>query len=235
MKMFNKDSNAVSPVIGVMLMLVVTVILAAAVSSTSTGLIKSSEAAPTAVFDVKIAKDVEAVGMDGTTTSYITIKEVTGDAIQTSNLKIVTTNSKAEGGNGTREILPGVSKLYGAYTVPGTVPYWNNVGMGYFGGYNSTTYAYDGNEAVNFGNYTLKPGVSMIAQDYVDSVHNTDDNVATWDSSAGDYTLGSGNTIGQMQDMFSDWDSVEKGDFVNVKIVDLKSGKVIFSSDVEVI
>ncbi|WP_321416549.1 type IV pilin N-terminal domain-containing protein [uncultured Methanomethylovorans sp.] len=231
MKML-KDSKAVSPVIGVMLMLVVTVILAAAVSSTSSGLMKSSDAAPTAVFDVKIAKDVDVPAMSGTT-SYITIKEVTGDAIQTENLKIVTTNPNAEGGNGTREILPGVLKSYGVSAVPGTVPYWNNVGEGYFGGYNSVTYTYDGNPTVDFGNYTVKPGVSMTAQDYVTTY--SDDNVAAWDATAGDYTLGTGDTIGQMQDMFADWDSVEQGDFLNVKIVDLKSGKVIFTSDVEVV
>lgn len=221
MKML-KDSKAVSPVIGVMLMLVVTVILAAAVSSTSSGLMKSSDAAPTAVFDVKIAKDVEAVGMSGTM-SYITIKEVTGDAIQTENLKIVTTNPNAEGGNGTREILPGILKSYGSAPYNGSVPYWNNVAKGYFGT----------NPTVDFGNYTVKPGISMTAQDYV-TIYG-DDNVATWNAATGDYTLGTGNTIGQMQDMFADWNSVEKGDFLNVKIVDLKSGKVIFTSDVEVI
>jgi len=227
MKML-KDSKAVSPVIGVMLMLVVTVILAAAVSSTSSGLMKTTDAAPTAVFDVKIAKDVEAVGMSGNL-SYITIKEVTGDAIQTENLKIVTTNPNAEGGNGTREKLPSDIVTYTGYGNPvGNVPYWNNLAAGDGTGFSST------NTEVFFGNYTVKPGISMTAQDYSEDYLGTPYTYATWDETTGDYNTATYD-VGQMQDMFADWDSVEKGDFLNVKIVDLKSGKVIFTSDVEVI
>lgn len=220
MKMF-KDTKAVSPVIGIMLMLVVTVILAAAVSSTSTGLMKSTEKAPMAVFDVKVAKDVEAVGMPGTM-SYMTVKHVTGDAIQTKDLKIVTLNSNAEGTQ-IREKLPSESGVYGAYESEGNVPYWNNMGMGGFGS----------NPTVDFGNYTLKPGVSMTAQDFVNIWG--DDNVAAWNVVNSDYDLGTNNSIGQMQDMFADWNNVSKGDFVNVKIIHMPSNKVIYSSDVEVV
>ncbi|MDI3539190.1 MAG: archaeal type pilus assembly protein PilA [Methanolobus sp.] len=208
MKMF-KDTKAVSPVIGIMLMLVVTVILAAAVSSTSTGLMKSTEAAPMAVFDVKVAKDVNPNDVN----SYMVIKQVTGDAIQTKDLKIVTTNTKANGIQ-IREKFPGENNTYGGRAV-GNVPYWNNVGKGYFGA----------NADVDFGNYTLKPGVSMTAQDYYG------DDLGVWDGADYDTTSG----LGQMQDMFADWDSVSKGDFVNVKIIHMPSNKVIFSSDVEVV
>jgi len=221
MKML-KDSKAVSPVIGVMLMLVVTVILAAAVSSTSSGLMKTTDAAPTAVFDVKIAKDVQDPWMGNM--SYIVIKEVTGDAIQTENLKIVTTNPNAEGDTKIREKLPSDSVDYSAYLTPtGNVPYWNNMAAGNGYGFVSN------NTEVFFGNYTLKPGVSMTAQDYTDLY-----SYAAWNAATGDYDT-STNDIGLMQDMFADWDSIEIGDFVNVKIVDLKSGKVIFTTDVEVV
>ena len=217
-----KDTKAVSPVIGIMLMLVVTVILAAAVSSTSTGMMKSTEAAPMAVFDVKIAKDVDAVGMSGTM-SYITIKQVTGDAIQTKDLKIVTTNTKADGETKIREKLPGVNVTYNG--VVGNVPYWNNGGMGYF-----TT----ANTAVHFGNYVLRPGVSMAAQDYSEDYMGIPYEYATWNSTSGNYDPIPGD-IGQMQDMFADWDHVSNGDFVNVKIIHMPSNKVIFASDVEVV
>lgn len=213
-----KDTKAVSPVIGIMLMLVVTVILAAAVSSTSTGMMKSSDPAPTAVFDVKVAKTPS--GTMGN--SYIVIKEVTGDAIQTKDLKIVTTNPNA---NGTkiREKLPSQSIDYyydwgswGTGTYEGNVPYWNNMALGGFGN----------NPDVDFGNYTLKPGISMTAQSSVS------EHVATWNATAGNYDTPSG--IGLMQDMFADWDSISNGDFVNVKIIHIPSGKVIFASNVEV-
>lgn len=212
MKML-KDSKAVSPVIGVMLMLVVTVILAAAVSSTSSGLMKTTDAAPTAVFDVKVAKNVEqSMGGFAWTTSYMVIKQVTGDAIDTKNLKIVTTNYNASGTQ-TREKLPSDSHTYNGYAL-GNVPFWNNVAYGYFGS----------NPQVDFGNYTVKPGVSMTAQS------SPGDELGVWDGTGYDESAG----LGQMQDMFADWGNVSKGDFVNVKIVDLKSSKVIFTSDVEV-
>jgi flagellin-like protein len=219
MKML-KDSKAVSPVIGVMLMLVVTVILAAAVSSTSSGLMKTTDAAPTAVFDVKVAKNVEQeMGGYPFITSYMVIKQVTGDAIDTKNLKIVTTNYKAYGQQ-TREKLPSDSHVYGVpgvFTQEGNVPYWNNVAYGYFGSNGS-------NPLVDFGNYTVKPGVSMTAQS------SPEQELGVWNGT--DYNTNDG--FGQMQDMFADWGNVSKGDFVNVKIVDLKSNKVIFASDVEV-
>lgn len=225
MKMF-KDTKAVSPVIGIMLMLVVTVILAAAVSSTSTGLMKSSDPAPMAVFDVKVAKDLSGSGP----AQYMTIKLVTGDAIHTKDLKVVTTNPNAAGVQ-IREKLPGDWRAYAksftyegtVYSYEGNVPYWNNMGKGGFGGINGTN-----NEDVNFGNYILKPGVSMTAQDY-----SPNQNLASWNGE--DYDLGTGDTISQMQDMFADWDSVSKGDFVNVKIIHMPSNKVIFASNVEVI
>ncbi|MGB3908774.1 MAG: type IV pilin N-terminal domain-containing protein [Methanomethylovorans sp.] len=208
-----------SPVIGVMLMLVVTVILAAAVSSTSSGLMKSTDKAPTAVFDVKIVKDFkdEWMGLN----SHISIKEVTGDAIQTKDIKIVTTNPKANGIK-IREKLPGGEVINYAGGAIGIVPYWNNVAMGYFGfsGFTPTN-----NPAVNFGNYTLKPGVSMSASQYDDGTTT----FATWDGT--DYV----GDVGQMQDMFADWDSISNGDFVNVKIIHLPTNKVIFASDVEVV
>ena len=52
MKKENKKEDAVSPVIGVMLMLVVTVVIAAVVVMFSTGLAGSTETTPTALFEV---------------------------------------------------------------------------------------------------------------------------------------------------------------------------------------
>lgn len=224
MKMF-KDTKAVSPVIGIMLMLVVTVILAAAVSSTSTGLMKSTEKAPTAVFDVKIATGLSGYGP----MQYMTIKQVTGDAIQTKDLKIVTTNPKADGETKIREKLPGVTATYGGYGNPvGNVPYWNNMAAGDGTGFSTN------NTAVHFGNYVFKPGVMMTAQDSEADWMGTPYEYATWNSTSGNYDPTPGN-IAQMQDMFADWDSVSKGDFVNVKIIHMPSNKVIFASDVEVV
>ena len=56
MKKSNKE-DAVSPVIGVMLMLVVTIVIAAVVAAFASGLGGDVESAPAAVFDVDIGTD----------------------------------------------------------------------------------------------------------------------------------------------------------------------------------
>ena len=202
--MFQNNSKATSPVIGVMLMVVVTVILAAAVSSYSSGMVSTSSTAPTAVFDVKIEKD--AIGDMGPDYpfSYISIKEITGDSIQTKDLKIITIDA----GNNVTEVLPNSGNTDYNYTyatttyVTGTSPYWNNPSDGMFGT----------NPDKDFGNYTVKSGVVMVADEYNNYVGATG-----------------------MDAMFSEWNSVKDGDWVTVRIIHIPSQKVIFQTEVEVI
>ena len=207
--MFKNNSKATSPVIGVMLMVVVTVILAAAVSSYSSGMVSTTSTAPTAVFDVKIEKD--AIGDMGPDYpfSYISIKEITGDAIQTKDLKIITIDA----GNNVTEVLPNSGNTDYSYSGTwnnttyteyrtGTSPYWNNPSDGMFGT----------NPDKDFGNYTVKPGVVMVADEYNNYVGTTG-----------------------MEAMFSEWNSVKDGDWVTVRIIHIPSQKVIFQTEVEVI
>lgn len=192
------NNKATSPVIGVMLMIVVTVILAAAVSSYSSGMFGGTKMAPSAVFEVQIKKNVE---VDGDTISFLKIKEVTGDTIDTSDLKIVTYYPK---GNATpmTEVIPGQLNANSTDSGnPGVAPYWNNPAIGEFG-----------DDAVNFGNYTLKPGVVMMAKCEESSVDDSG-----------------------LQAVIAEWENVSEGDFITVGIVHTHSGKVIFESDVEVI
>ena len=211
--MFQNNSKATSPVIGVMLMVVVTVILAAAVSSYSSGMVSTTSTAPTAVFDVKI--EIDAIGNMGPDfpISYMSIKEITGDAIQTKDLKIITIDA----GNNVTEVLPNSGNTDYSYSgtyidndtvqtyssvVSGTSPYWNNPSDGMFGT----------NPDKDFGNYTLKPGIVMIADEYNNYVGTTG-----------------------MEAMFSEWSSVKDGDWVTVRIIHIPSQKVIFQTEVEVI
>ena len=199
--MFQNNSKATSPVIGVMLMVVVTVILAAAVSSYSSGMVSTTSTAPTAVFDVKIEKDaISDMGPDFPI-SYISIKEITGDAIQTKDLKIITIDA----GNNVTEVLPNSGNTnydngWGT-DVNGTSPYWNNPSKGMFG-----------TPDKDFGNYTVKSGVVMVADEYNNYVGTTG-----------------------MEAMFSEWNSVKDGDWVTVRIIHIPSQKVIFQTEVEVI
>lgn len=176
-----KTELAVSPVVGVMLMLIVVVIIAAVVSGFSGGLLGNQEKAPTLAMDLKIKNSGYWVG------SYFSAR-VTGveKAIPTSDLKIVTKWS-AVAGNGTRysggnSISPTTlnghvylspskgcdNKAYFFFTAP----------TGYGTGVGEGTGASGAKERLTepsnwFGNYSLKVGTTMWAQPYGETARPT--------------------------------------------------------------
>ncbi len=83
MQLFRKNENAVSPVIGVMLMLVVTVILAAAVSGFSGGLVGDSSKASQL-----------AMKADYSQSQGMTITHMGGDIINTLDTNIIVSPTK---------------------------------------------------------------------------------------------------------------------------------------------
>ena len=83
-----KSDDAVSPVIGVMLMLVVTVVIAAAVTIFATGVVGETEAAPVAVLDVEIFSNQE--NMAGLSGPELFITHLSGDAVDTDNIELRT-------------------------------------------------------------------------------------------------------------------------------------------------
>ncbi|MDK2938030.1 MAG: archaeal type pilus assembly protein PilA [Methanolobus sp.] len=234
LNLFSSNLVAASPVIGVMLMVVVTVILAAAVSSYSTGMLKGSEPVPSASFNVEMRVDVPSVdtstGAD-MNISYIAITMVTGDKIPTDELKIITINPNARGNNKTREILPNVNNTKtGQYT--GVSPFLN---VGKILRSDST--------GVYFGDFVLEPGMTMIADEY-----SNYQSAASWEEDIGAYNLDSTpidpnsvSYITGMQTMFADWGdnpdgahSINPGDVITIKIIHTPSNKVIFTKDVVV-
>ena len=81
-----KSDDAISPVIGVMLMLVVTVVIAAAVTIFATGVVGETEVAPVAVLDVEILSSVEALeGMKG---PELFITHLSGEAVDTKDIEL---------------------------------------------------------------------------------------------------------------------------------------------------
>ncbi|MEA1984584.1 MAG: type IV pilin N-terminal domain-containing protein, partial [Euryarchaeota archaeon] len=225
-----------SPVIGVMLMLIVTVILAAAVGSHTSGMLTSTSPAPMATFEVHIARDMSTqVDGQNTTISYMYIKEVTGNSIPTTDLRIVTDNPHARGNVTIMEISPGMENTYYRSSYPsqlaensgyraGTSPYWSNREGEVFG------LGSEDSRARNFGNYTLRSGVCMVADEYGGYTGGT------WDPMDGEYDMAIGlpTTATGMQACFADWDSVSTGDIVNVRIMHIPSRTMLFRSDVEV-
>ncbi|MDK2830430.1 type IV pilin N-terminal domain-containing protein [Methanolobus sp. WCC1] len=204
-KTFLDNNLAASPVIGVMLMVVVTVILAAAVSSYSGGLVSGTKTAPSATFEVQIKKGVD---IGGENISFMKIKEITGDSIDTKDLKIITSYTGGNNDFYLKEVYPNVDNtdvVNGNTPIITSVsPYWSNPAIGEFGQ----------DEEVNFGNYILRPGVVMIAD-------CNENDVSSYDTG--------------IEAVISGWENISSGDFITVSLVDIPSGKVIFESDVEVV
>ena len=76
------SSEAVSPVIGVMLMLVVTIIIAAAVSAFAGGMVSDQEETPAAQIDVQLKS--------GTDYPRLIFTHLGGDSLDTGDMKIIT-------------------------------------------------------------------------------------------------------------------------------------------------
>ncbi|MBP2134054.1 FlaG/FlaF family flagellin (archaellin) [Methanomicrobium sp. W14] len=245
MRKFN--DNAVSPVVGVMLMLVVTIIIATVVSGFAGGLVAGGcQKSPALAMDVKITNSGTWVnsGFSATVTGV-------SDPVRTSDLKIVTSWKKNDitGGNASignvlnvfepsvassglnvasiapygfgMASVPGEPGISGSALTPGKVP------------------------ERQFGNYTLSNGVSMSAQPFGGRNDGTGD---CYNDSFGNlcgygvvsdylYTdFDSENYIDPMQAVLGcGWEKLRAGDTVSVKVVFVPSGKTIFSKDVTVL
>ncbi|MBP2145333.1 FlaG/FlaF family flagellin (archaellin) [Methanofollis sp. W23] len=81
------STEAVSPVVGVMLMLVVTIIIAAVVSASASGVSDETEKAPVSVIDAHV--DMHFENMMGTSPN-IRLTLLSGDSLQTNDLQIIT-------------------------------------------------------------------------------------------------------------------------------------------------
>jgi len=89
--MMLKNEQAVSPVVGVMLMLVVTIIIAALVSAFSGGAVSGTQKAPQALIQATFSQ-----------TNGMTISNGGGDAIPVTSTKVIVKPSRAFGEDATR-------------------------------------------------------------------------------------------------------------------------------------
>jgi archaeal type IV pilus assembly protein PilA len=255
--MKNKNDSAVSPVVGVMLMLVVVIIIAAIVSGFAGGLIGgNTQKTPSLTMDVKIVNSGSwtASGFSATITGV-------SDPIPTSDIKIITswkTRMKNNGGtandilsqttNGTlftsgNATVGGIANVYviepdtgsTAYSI---TPYGFGIptvaGQAAISQSLETPYS---NIDQQFGNYTLTSGISISAKPYG----------SKQDGKGGAYTRGYGieDSYAYTTDskQYTDpmqavlgygWEELRAGDIVTVKVVHVPSGKTIFTKDVAV-
>jgi len=141
--------DAVSPVIGVMLMLVVTIIIAAVVSAFAGGIAgDGAKTAPAAAIDVGFIKDDGGMGPAYVDTK-MTFEHLSGDAILTKDIEIVTYYTLPDGTviKHTQAPSSEATDLYGDGNLT-RVPFINDMRKGYSGN----------NPPKDFGNYTWQTG-----------------------------------------------------------------------------
>ncbi|MEN6609961.1 MAG: type IV pilin N-terminal domain-containing protein [Methanoregulaceae archaeon] len=222
---------AVSPVVGVMLMLVVTIIIAAVVSGFAGNTVSGKDKAPSANVEFHIRN-----GGDNTT-SYFTMKVLAvSEPIATKNLKMITSWMVTNSTSGNTTIGGGTSYLgSGGVKVPGeTGPYTGSnitVPTGY--GTGVTDWANDTYHplAAQWGHFSLSSGTMTF--DKPTKYGTTGDADAPNYNYSSDYL--SDGTIDPMQAILgSSWNDLRQGDTVNVRILDTQSGKIIVDQNVVV-
>ena len=260
-KNYLKCEDAVSPVVGVMLMLVVTIIIAAVVSGFAGSLVTSQKAAPTLAMDVKIVNTGTYLGSG----FYASVTGVS-TPIPSNSLKIVTTwtttnRTTGQSMSGGNTSLAGVQNvgyyMKGASNGIGVAPYGVGPGVGVNGSYSvGSTDSNPTNPftlyAQHFGNYTLMQGTSLFATPAgaanMGSVGSVGVGTSMADGGYGingstyyQYTSApdingwqNGQIDGTQAVLGWGWENLKPGDTVNVKVIHLPSGKVIYQKAITV-
>jgi FlaG/FlaF family flagellin (archaellin) len=224
MQKTKQNEHAVSPVVGVMLMLVVTIIIAAVVSAFAGGLAAGKEKAP----QVSLETHIKLTGGMSGGPSMI-IKDLGGDSINTRNVKLVTSWANASGiyhvqsttapkyMNDTEEYYSAMS-AFSHYNLSSmntqTASYTYNEPYLVVSGQYPASGAADKDTALWFGNYIMHAG------DVIKADTNLD-------------TSSYGNTWIDKQ-IINDIGLLTQNDIVNVQLIDLKSGTTIYDKDVNV-
>ncbi|MDD1702537.1 MAG: type IV pilin N-terminal domain-containing protein [Methanoregula sp.] len=199
-----QSENAVSPVVGVMLMLVVTIIIAAVVSAFAGGLAGTQQSAPKASIDVQIKIDADDT-MSGTN-DVMTFTELSGDSIQTKDLAVITyyVNKSGTVYKNKQTLTSAGTQLYSYSTKLSRVPYLSDMRLGYA----------SGNTVTDFGNYTWKTG-----------------DILSTGTTAGTADLLAINDTATPHGI-TDLADFESGSVVDVKILHVPSGQYIFNKEV---
>jgi len=225
-----KAEDAISPVIGVMLMLVVTIIIAAVVSGFTGGLVGGKEKAPTLTMDVQIKN----TGSYASSIFKADVLAVT-EPIATKDLKLVTSWTNSDGTQGGAEVT-GVKNVFGwDWGGDGFAPW------GYGQGVVSTNTGAPTNSEQQFGNYVLLGGTTMYAYPagqsggYMTGNGTAGYGVVTSGEYSDEWQYEAGVEVDGMQAVLGEgWETLQTGNVVNVKLVHTPSGMTIFKKDVVV-
>lgn len=230
--------NAVSPVVGVMLMLVVTIIIAAVVTAFAGGM-STAKKAPTIDATCTISND----GFWGSNTWFNFKVNSISEPLPTKDLKLITSWTAKDGThNSTTISAPGnvpytsLNTHYYNPTIyyqsplaygPGVAEYteYSSAGDIQPDGLGTHTYYY----AQQWGNYSLVAGTFL---------KETPINYANFtyiNTTGSKYNYQYGTDMDAMQATLGmDWWHLKPGDTVNVKLYDIPSGQMIYDKDVQV-
>lgn len=225
------NDRAVSPVVGIMLMLVVTIIIAAVVSGFAGSLTGSEKKAPQMTAETSITNSGYYYG------SQFSMKITSvSEPIPSKDLKITTSWVAQNGTRNSSTVLPGITNTnYG--TTKLVAPWATGAGVDKFGMFNAKE------PEQMFGNYTLAAGTVMRAYPRGSwgpgSVPAVYGGYGPGPDPTYEYRDGTGGTwVADMDGMQAvlgkDWCALRAGDMVKVKIVHTPSGRVIYEQDVPV-
>jgi FlaG/FlaF family flagellin (archaellin) len=254
--------EAVSPVVGVMLMLVVTIIIAAVVSGFAGGLIGNTQKSPTLSMNVKVINMGSWVG-----SGFFASVTGVSDPIQTKDLKIVTswsTTKKSDpgyptgsvvaetaigarfaGGNTSVPLTQNVNWMTNKNTVSAIAPFGFGAGINGTGATITDTNPTMPTKLQQFGNYSIQSGTNIFAQpsgakdySYIGGQAGATSGITGYGVNT-QYTYSSDyfmlNYFDPTQAILGlGWENLRAGDIVNIRVIHTPSGKVIFQKDVVV-
>ena len=254
--------DGVSPVVGVMLMLVVTIIIAAVVSGFAGGLVGGQQKSPTLSMDVKITNTGSYVG-SGFSAQVNSVSE----PINTANIRIITTWTTTMKNNvdptltpAQRALTNGTTFSGGNTTIPRVQNVWFNPGAGASStNTNGVTVPFGMGSGINtsittpsdysssyFGQYSLVQGVGLYAYPYGSATVNGQLSGAAGQADTSGYNgviqyayasgtnFAYGNVDPAMAVLGTGWNQLRAGDIVHVKAIYIPTGATIFNKDVAV-
>ncbi|MGB7993385.1 type IV pilin N-terminal domain-containing protein [Methanoregula sp.] len=258
-----KGEDAVSPVVGVMLMLVVTIIIAAVVSAFAGGLVGGQSKSPTLSMDVKVINTGSYIG-----SGFFANVNSVSEPIATSQIKIVTSwsttmkNNVDAGLSASQENVPVGTMFTGGNTSLPSTPNMNLPNTGWMWGASASVpndvapfgmgaevssdptcpYTYPQSQ---FGNYTLQQGVDLFATPFGTTGGEAMAGAPGQADTSGYnghtpyvYSAGTDFTQGSIDSTMAvlgfGWDQLRPGDIVHVNVIYTPTGTKIFSKDVPV-
>jgi FlaG/FlaF family flagellin (archaellin) len=222
--------GGVSPVVGVMLMLVVTIIIAAVVSAFAGGMGKTTEKAPTISMECRIAN-----GGTWGSSEFDCAVLGTSDAIPTKDLKIITSWTARDGTKGGGTVV-GPNNTYPNTRTHSTSggQYHSPLGFGPGVGKTISTGSYYPDQS--YGNYSLVAGTHMhnVPYGYTPAYGGYGVSV----DNRFNYTFGTGYQTGDVDALQAilgnNWEKLRQGDIVKLRMFHIPSGKVVYEKDVTV-